>query len=50
MQRMSMDVLGDLIDACKESDVGSSKTLRLDTWNAKADNLGILLSLGAAMI
>ncbi|KFY25268.1 hypothetical protein V493_04730 [Pseudogymnoascus sp. VKM F-4281 (FW-2241)] len=50
MQRMSMDVFGDLIDACKESDVGSSKTLRLDTWNANADNLGILLSLGAAMI
>jgi hypothetical protein len=49
MPRMELDVFGDLIDACKQSDVGSN-TLKLDAWNAKADNLGLLLSLSAAVI
>jgi hypothetical protein len=49
MHRMSLDVFGDLIDACKQSDVGINR-LRLETWNSTADNLGILLNLGAAMI
>lgn len=48
-QGIDLDVLGDLVDTCKYTDVGSNR-LKLDTWNAKADNLGILLSLGAAII
>ncbi|KAL9095961.1 MAG: hypothetical protein Q9165_001959 [Trypethelium subeluteriae] len=48
MPRTGLDVLGDLIDACKQSDMGSSKP-RLDDWNAKIDNLGILLRLSATM-
>lgn len=47
--RMGLDVFGDLIDACKQSDVGFNK-LKLDAWNTKTDNLGIMLSLSAAMI
>ena len=49
MPRIGLDVLGDLIDACKQSDVGSNM-LKLNTWNASTDNLGILLSLSAAMV
>jgi len=48
-QRMGMNVVGDLIDACKQSDMGSNR-LKMDAWNANADNLGILLGLSAAMI
>ena len=48
MPRMGLDVFGDLIDACKQSDGGSSK-LKLDAWNAKIDNLGFLLRLSAMM-
>ena len=49
MPRIGLDCLGDLIDACKQSDISSNK-LKLDAWNAIADNLGILLNLGAAII
>ncbi|KAH8596289.1 hypothetical protein B0O99DRAFT_620021 [Bisporella sp. PMI_857] len=49
MPRMDLDVFGDLIDACKQSDV-SHNIMKLDTWNAKADNLGMMLSLSAAMV
>lgn len=49
MPRMGLDLFGDLIDACKQSNVSSNK-LKLDTWNATADNLGVLLNLGVAMI
>jgi hypothetical protein len=49
MPRTSLDYFGDLIDACKHSDVRANK-LRLDAWNATADNLGVLLSLSAARI
>jgi hypothetical protein len=49
MPRMGLDLFGDLIDACKQSDVGLNQ-LKLDAWNATADNLGVLLNLGAAMV
>ncbi|KAK9481971.1 hypothetical protein V1527DRAFT_486132 [Lipomyces starkeyi] len=49
MPRMGLDVFGDLIDACRQIDVGSNK-LKLHAWNATVDNLGILLNLSAAMI
>ncbi|EED19840.1 conserved hypothetical protein [Talaromyces stipitatus ATCC 10500] len=49
MPRNGPDVFGDLIDACKQSDTGSGR-LKLDTWNANADNLGIILSMSAAMM
>jgi len=48
MPRISLDVFGDLIDACKQSNVGSNR-LRLEAWNAGADNLSILLRLSATM-
>jgi hypothetical protein len=48
-QRTDLAVFGDLIDAYKQSDTALNK-LRLDTWNANADNLGNLLSLSATMI
>lgn len=44
-----MDVLGELADVRKLGDVGLNR-VRLDNWNASADNLGILLGLGVAMI
>lgn len=47
MPRTSLNVLGDLVDACRQSDVGSNK-LKLDLWNAETDNLGNWLSLVAA--
>lgn len=49
MQRTSLDLFGDLIDACRQSNACTNK-LRIDTWNAKADNLGMLLGLSATMI
>ncbi|TVY83748.1 hypothetical protein LSUE1_G001156, partial [Lachnellula suecica] len=49
MQRMDLDVLGDLIDAHRQSDVRANRR-KLDTWNSQSDNLGILVTLGVAMI
>ncbi|KAF2627238.1 hypothetical protein BU25DRAFT_393973 [Macroventuria anomochaeta] len=49
MPRMGLEHFGDLIDACRQSDVGSNR-LKLDAWNATVDSLGILLNLGAAMV
>jgi hypothetical protein len=48
MPPIKMAVLGDIINACKHSDTVSN--LRLNTWNAKADNFGIMLNLGGPMI
>ncbi|OKL64254.1 hypothetical protein UA08_00398 [Talaromyces atroroseus] len=48
MPRMGLDVFGDLLDACKQGDVGLNK-LKLHAWNATVDNLGILLNLCAEM-
>ncbi|KUJ22450.1 uncharacterized protein LY89DRAFT_693830 [Mollisia scopiformis] len=48
MQRTELESFGDLIDAYKERDVGANQ-LRLDAWIARADNLGVLLSLGAVI-
>ncbi len=44
-----MESFGDLIDACKHSDIRSNK-LKLNTWNTTVDNLGMLLSLGASIL
>jgi hypothetical protein len=49
MPRMGLELFGDLIDACRQSDTGSNR-LKLDAWNATVDSLGILLNLGAAMV
>lgn len=49
MSRNGLDVFGDLIQACKQSDTGSAR-VEMDTWNANADNLGIILSLSATMM
>ncbi len=49
MPRMGLETLGDLVDVCRQSDVGANR-LRLDAWTAKADYLGIMLSLGAAIL
>ncbi|KAH7092162.1 hypothetical protein FB567DRAFT_516648 [Paraphoma chrysanthemicola] len=48
MPRLGLEFFGDLIDACRQSSVGSNRT-KLDAWNATVDSLGILLNLGAAM-
>ncbi|GAM42256.1 hypothetical protein TCE0_044r16051 [Talaromyces pinophilus] len=49
MSRNGLDVFGDLIQACKQSDTLPAR-LKLDTWNANTDNLGIALSLSATMM
>jgi hypothetical protein len=49
MSRNGLDVFGDLIQACKQSDTVPAR-LKLDTWNANTDNLGIALSLSATMM
>jgi hypothetical protein len=49
MPRIGLEVLGDLIDACKQSDTISNR-LKLDTWNAQADGLEMLLTLSSAMV
>ncbi len=49
MRRLGMNVLGDLIDACRQSDIESNRA-KLDTWNSKADNLGVLLRLSTSMV
>ncbi|KPM45832.1 hypothetical protein AK830_g686 [Neonectria ditissima] len=49
MPRNGLEVFGDLIDACKQSEVGSNR-LKLNVWNAQSDSLGILLSLSSTSI
>ncbi|KAE8548320.1 hypothetical protein EYB25_008698 [Talaromyces marneffei] len=49
MSRDGLDLFGDLIQACKQSDTGPAR-VKLDTWNANTDNLGIALSLSATMM
>ncbi|KAH7068214.1 hypothetical protein BKA63DRAFT_521352 [Paraphoma chrysanthemicola] len=49
MPRMGLELFGDLIDASRQSGVGSNR-VKLDAWNATVDSLGILLNLGAAMV
>jgi hypothetical protein len=49
MSRDGLDVFGDLIDASKRRDSATARH-KLDTWNADADNLGIILSLSAKMM
>lgn len=49
MPRGEIENFGELIDACKHSDVRSNK-LKLNAWNTTVDNLGMLLSLGAAIL
>jgi len=49
MKRTSPDLFGELIDACKQSNVGTNRQ-KLDSWNSTADNLGILLGLTAATL
>ncbi|KAK7990522.1 hypothetical protein PG990_014802 [Apiospora arundinis] len=48
MPRGGLNLFGDLIDACKQSDFGPNK-LKLDVWNSTVDNLGILLNLAASI-
>lgn len=48
MPRKSLELFGDVIDACRQSD-GGTNTPKLDALNATVDSLGILLNLVAAM-
>lgn len=48
MPRGGVEIFGDLIDACKQSDVGSNQ-LKLDVWNSTVDGLGIMLNMAASI-
>lgn len=45
MPRIGLETFGDLVHACKDG-----IAVRCDAWNATADNLGMLLRLGAQMM
>ncbi|KAH8690511.1 hypothetical protein BGW36DRAFT_388879 [Talaromyces proteolyticus] len=49
MPRIGLDLFGDLLDAHRRSDIRSNQ-LKLDSWNAVMDHMGILLNFSTTMI
>jgi hypothetical protein len=47
MQWIGLNVMEDLVDAYKQSDLAVNR-LKLDMWSAKADTLGVLLGLSTS--